>query len=103
MNLCRRRGSLGSIWAIAGLERRRSTEAERRRRAAGIIGGWAAEWSRAAARSISRGSARARFPPAESPARIAVSFAASQAFRRVGRRARRIGMESEAGEFGANG
>ena len=105
MNLCRRRGSKGSSKGMAGLERRRSTEAPRVRIAVGMGGGGSdAEGSRAACRrSISRGNARARFPPAESPARIAISFAASEACRRVGRSARRMGRESAAGDLGARG
>lgn len=103
MNLCRSKGSLGSMRGIAGLLRRRSTEALRRRIAVGIGGGGGQEGSEAAKRSISRGSARARFPPAESPAKIAVSFAVAEAFKRVGRRFKRIGRESAAGDFGANG
>ena len=102
MNLCRSKGSLGSMRGIAGLQRRRSTEAPRVRIAVGIGGGGEAGFE-AAKRSISNGSARARFPPAESPARIAISFAAAEAFKRVGKRFKRIGRESAAGDLGARG
>lgn len=93
---------------ISGLQRRRSTEGPITRMCAGIGGGDTGalgSWFcfSAAARSISIGRARARFAPAESPARMMVSFAAAASAKRVGRRLRRIGRESAAGDLGARG